>query len=116
MDVEIKEYLGEAYSPVVSFESWRVAVINYADRLKKENLTKLERHLLTDEVFILIKGRASLYVGVEKKEYPLELGKIYNVKQGIYHAISLEENAQVVVVENDNTGDDNSEKILGKLF
>jgi len=105
--IEILEYTGDGYSKVMSYGAWRVAIINYAERFDEKNLTKLERHLLTDEVFVLLEGNAILISDREK--YLMEAGKIYNVKAGIWHAISVSRDAKVLIVENENTCIDNTE-------
>ena len=50
--LEVREYKKEGYSPVVDYGAWRVAILNYNDQLLPENLTAMQRHNETDEVFI----------------------------------------------------------------
>lgn len=114
--IEIKEHTGENYLPVVRFGAWRVAVLNSHPRFHRENLF-LERHLLTDETFTLLKGSAALYVadGDETKIgtirlIPLEPLKVYNVPQGVWHAIETAEDTSVLITENDDTSPENSPK------
>lgn len=109
MGLEIYEFNGEGYKPMLDYNGWRVALVNSAERLLDRNICKMERHLETDEVFALISGQATLYIGQEKKKYIMELGKIYNVKCGEWHCISMTENSKVIVIENSNTGEKNSE-------
>lgn len=108
-DIEVFGYESEGYEPTMNYESWRVAFANYAERFDKEKFERLERHLLTDEVFVLISGGAELVIGKEMKRIPLENGKIYNVKKGAWHNILIEKDAKVLIVENHNTGLDNTE-------
>lgn len=105
--IEICEYTGEGFSKVICYQSWRVAIINYAERFDRENINRLERHLLTDEVFVLLSGEATL-VG-EQQELAMEPGKLYNVKAGEWHNIYVSRDAKVLIVENVETGPDNSE-------
>ena len=107
MDLEILEYTGCDYRPLVAYESWRVAMLNFGERFRK--VTKLERHMLTDEVFVLLHGEATLYIGKEQTPYRMEKNKVFNVKHAVWHAITTSEDAHVLVVENDNTSKDNSE-------
>jgi len=107
--MEIKEFNGEGYMPLTSFGGWCVAIANYAPHLRPENLCKMERHLETDEVFILLQGEACLYIGADKKQYKMEPGKIYIVKCGEWHCISMTGNSKVAIIENNGTGPDNSE-------
>ena len=111
--IEILDYEGEGYSTVMRYDSWRVAIINPSERFEEKNLDKLERHLLTDEVFVLLEGEAIL--ASETTRYQMEKHKIYNVRKGAWHAISLSKDAKVLIVENSETGKENSEyKIAGE--
>ena len=81
MDIEIFEYEDQGYDRTVSYGEWRVAIANYAEHFDKDKYGYLERHLLTDEVFVLLKGSATLITGKEFTKTPLESGKIYDVKK-----------------------------------
>ena len=62
MEIEIKEYEGAGYSPIITYDRWRVAVANYAEKFHPDNFSYMERHLQTDEVFILLQGIATLFI------------------------------------------------------
>lgn len=114
MDIEIKEYKEEGYSPVIDYESWRVAVLNYIDELEVPNLKTMQKHTLSDEVFVLLKGDFTLFTGGcgdrvgTISSVKLEPYKMYNVKAGVWHTHTLTEGTSVLIVENRNTCDDNS--------
>jgi len=108
-DLEIFEYTGEGYDPTMHFESWRVALANFGEHFDRERYTYLERHLLTDEVFVLLSGKASLVTGKEFSETVLLPHRIYNVKKGSWHALLMERDTKVLIVENHNTARENSE-------
>lgn len=103
---EIYEYDGIGYERTMNFESWRVALLNYEERF--DVITKLEKHVLTDEVFVLLQGSATLIIGEEQILEPLEHCKIYNVKKGVWHALKISKDAKVLIVENHNTSLDNT--------
>ena len=107
--LEILEYTGVDYKPVVYFEGWRVAYLNYSERFDPEKINKLERHMETDEVFVLLEGRATLLIGENAEEVPMEKNKTYNVKKGVWHTIATSRDAHVLIVENADTDDTNSE-------
>ena len=109
--IEISSHEDAGYKKILSFESWRVSLMNYADHLQEGKLKRIERHMLTDEVFVLLEGNATLYIDKEMKKYPMEKGKIYNVKAAAWHAISFSKDAKVLIVENENTSLDNTEYI-----
>ncbi len=110
-ELEILTHESEGYAPLMAHGGWRVALIRFREALRYGNAGMLERHTATDEVFLPISGRATLYIG--RAETPVEMhpGKVYNVKRGAWHKIRMAEDAVVAVVENDDTGDANTEKI-----
>ena len=107
LGLEIKEYNGEGYDRTLTYGAWRVAFLNHAERF--ENTTYLERHLLTDEVFVLLCGEAELLIGERGETVKMEPCKLYNVKVGVWHNIRVSRDAKVLVVENSDTGKENSE-------
>lgn len=114
MDIEIREYTDPGYAPVIDYESWRVAILNYIDELELPNLKTMQKHLLSDEVFVLLKGNFTLFTAGNGEEpgtvqsTRLELYKCYNVKAGVWHTHTLTENSSVLIIENSSTCDDNS--------
>ncbi len=67
-----------------------------------------ERHLETDEAFVLLEGKALLIE--DDTEYEMEKCKVYNIKKGIWHHIVVSPDATVLVIENSNTSPDNTER------
>lgn len=112
--LEVREYNGMGYKPVIDYESWRVAVLNYSDDMVSKEIDKMQRHDETDEVFVLLKGRCILFLGKGKEEitdiiaYDLKPYKIYNVKCSSWHTHILSEEAKVLIIENRNTSSENS--------
>jgi len=112
--LEIREFTGNGYKPVIDFSEWRVAILNYIDEIHPENIEKMEKHDETDEVFVLMKGQAILFLGegdqrvVKIFTQVLEPGKIYDVKQSVWHSVVLSLDGSVLIVENRNTGRENS--------
>lgn len=115
--LDIKTYSEEGYRPVIDYDSWRVAVLNYCDELLPENITKFQRHDETDEVFVLLKGSCILFIGEGDEEITeihaqsMEPLKLYNVKKSVWHSHSLSQEAMVLIVENRDTTDANSPEI-----
>lgn len=70
--LEILEYGGKGYDRTMHFGEWRVAFLNWAEKFDKGSDFPAERHLLTDEVFVLLAGSATLYIGAELA--PVRLG------------------------------------------
>ena len=107
--LEVTEYDGPGYKPLVDFNGWRVAVANYMPKLELSRLDFLERHLETDEVFVLLQGEGGLLIGKERLQVSLEIGKVCNVKRGIWHRVYMTPGAKVLIVENTDTGSHNTE-------
>jgi ureidoglycolate hydrolase len=112
--LEIREFTGIGYQPVIDFLAWRVAILNYIDEIHPEQIEAMERHNETDEVFVLIKGQGILFLGEGDERVAkihaqvLEPGKIYNVKQSVWHSVVLSRDGSVLIVENRDTSEVNS--------
>ena len=109
--IEILGYTGNGYKPLINYQGWRVAMLNYDKKFSK--VEYLERHTETDEVFVLLEGQASLFAAEafgEPVEYKMELGKIYNIKKNIWHHIVVTPETRVLIVENSDTGSENTER------
>jgi hypothetical protein len=112
--LDVREYDGDGYRPLVDYGAWRVALLRFADDMLPENIAHFQRHDETDEVFVLLQGRCILYVGEGEESidalYAEEMVplKVYNVKRSVWHNHTLSRDAVVLIVENQNTGDQNS--------
>lgn len=111
--IEIGTYDGADCRPVVAYEGWRVAFLNYAERFDRAHMAYLEKHELTDEVFVLLCGEAVLYLadGDEPKEIHavrMEPYKTYNVKKGVWHNVEVTRDTRLLIVENRNTSRENT--------
>ena len=114
--VEILQYEEPGYQPLVWFEGWRVAVLNYIpDEHRRQFISYLERHRQTDEVFVLLSGECSLYIGgaggapEDITLLPLEPNKLYNVRKGVWHSLIGEPGMSLLIVENADTSMENSD-------
>lgn len=112
--IELSQYTGEGYRPLVAFESWRVAVLNTDPGLLPERITHMQRHDRTDEVFVLLKGACTLILS-DDADAPTALygvrmqpGIAYTIKKGVWHTHTLAEDTSVLIIENDDTGEENS--------
>lgn len=114
--VEIKQYDGPGYLPLIDCNGWRVAVLNDDPQCyRKDKTTFLERHNETDEVFVLLQGECTLYIGDGKEDagtiepLVMEPLKLYNVKKGVWHNLLGAPGMALLIVENTNTCKDNSD-------
>jgi len=113
--IEIRDYKGKGYQPLIDFGEWRVAILRYLDEIRPDRINTMERHTETDEVFVLLNGRGILIMGGNEKEVHtiqpqvMESEKIYNVKRYAWHTILLSRDASVLLVENRDTDRHNTE-------
>ena len=104
--IEVRKHTAEGFKVMTEYGEWKVGILRYNERFSR--LGEMERHLLTDEVFVLVSGKATLYTESEAVE--MEQGSVYTVPVGVWHHIVVSEDASVVVVENRNTSIENTEK------
>lgn len=107
--MKIGEYEGEGCRRLIDGPSWTVAVINYAPRFDAANFVRMERHLRTDEVFVLISGKATLVVGDSANLLEMEPAKAYTIESGEWHHVFVSRDAKLLVVENSDTSPANTE-------
>lgn len=113
--IESSRYDGPGYSPVVDYDTWRVAFLNSDADYLPENIDFIQFHRFTDEVFVLIEGECVLFSFGNDETQPslpyavkLKPGVMYNVKKGVWHTHALGQNTKVLIVENRDTTNDNS--------
>jgi len=102
----IKEH---GYHPFLIKEGWQMAQLNYTEDQHINQITKLDVHLKTDEVFVSLEGNAVLIVASiinGELEFELELmqsNKIYNIPKDTWHNIAMEQGSEVLIAEKSNT-------------
>ena len=115
--LKIHQYLGVGYKPLVDYGEWRVAILRFIGELLPENISKMQRHDDTDEVFVLLEGHCILFLGEGGEQIThihaqdMEPLKLYNVKRSCWHAHTISEDASVLIIENRDTTDQNSPEI-----
>lgn len=111
---EIYSYEESGFSPLVFFNGWRVAMLNHQPSQERGMVPFMERHHQTDEVFVLLKGPATLLLAGygeapgDIEELPMEAGKLYNVPRDLWHAVLTRPQSKLLIVENADTGEANS--------
>ena len=112
--IEIRAHDGLDYKPLVDYQSWRVALMNYTPDLTPEKIDRMQKHTETDEVFVLMAGRCILFIGqggervTNVHAVDMEPYKLYNVKKGVWHSHTFSKDARVLIVENRDTVESNS--------
>lgn len=113
--LQVCDYEGEGFQPLVDFGTWRVAILRSRANTRAAGIADMERHMETDEVFVLSAGRAVLLIGGGGPALegvfpePMQLGKVYNIRRAVWHAALLSRDASILIVENQDTSPDNSQ-------
>ncbi len=104
--LEIYDWSGEGFEPLVFTDRWQAALLNWEPLFDRANLDEIERHNHSDEVFVLLRGRAVLFTrreGGELQAVEMAAGKIYNVPAGLWHNIVATRDVSFLIVENRDT-------------
>jgi hypothetical protein len=109
--VEVLSWQGQGFRPLVEFESWIVALMNWEQRFDLTGIGDIERHNETDEVFVLSHGKSVLFVVVEDRlrAYDMEPGVIYNVTKGTWHSVIGNKDTTWLIVESSTTSRKNTD-------
>jgi mannose-6-phosphate isomerase-like protein (cupin superfamily) len=103
--LEILSWTESGYKPLVFAAGWQVALMNWEPLYDLESAGEIERHNHTDEVFVLLTGRAVMIVvtpaGVQVED--MQPGVIYNVRKGVWHNNLSTRDASWVIVEDRDT-------------
>lgn len=124
------DYTEDGYAPIVDYGAWRVAILNYHQELLPENIARMHCHDETDEVFVLLQGQCTLYIGdpcsVPDSADPASAGvngitavhcvpmvphRAYTVRCGVWHSHTVSRDGKVLIVENRDTDDRNSREL-----
>ena len=99
----------DGFHPFMISDGWQVAQLNYMEEQHISNINKVDVHYQTDEVFVLLEGKAVLIAVVFEGDSPIfqiELMKkneTYNIPKNRWHNIAMEEGSKVLIVEKSNT-------------
>lgn len=113
--LELGEWRGPGYKPVLDFHGWRVAMLRHNDAFGLRGLKQVERHRNTNEVFILSEGEADLIIfsGEDTPEtgyvIPMKQSLAYNVPDYVWHHVVMSQDAHIILFERTETGVDTSD-------
>ncbi len=79
--LEIRTWRGKGYKPLVDFGGWRVAVFRFLEELCSDKIESMERHVETDEVFVLVEGRGVLVIGDVASRVDRALPKVMHIAE-----------------------------------
>ena len=99
------------FDNVFSNGNFKCAYITYSADYSFGEVTTMKRHNLTDEIFVLLTGKAVMLTIEDNAFIETELQKstAYNVKAGTWHYLAVTEDASVFVTENADTDSTNTD-------
>ena len=119
--IKVRKFDGGGFSRVYDNERFTVALKNAASENSKGAVKCLERHNETDEIFILLEGRAWMMEAevadgniTELIEIPMKQHVLYVIPQGVWHNTWMEDGAKFAIIENVETSYDNTDVIQFK--
>jgi hypothetical protein len=109
--VEVLSWEGLGFRPLVEFESWIVALMNWEPRFDLTGIGDIERHNETDEVFVLTDGLSVLFIVGDNglQVFDMKPGVIYNVTKGTWHSVIGNKDTTWLIVESSSTSRTNTE-------
>ena len=114
---KIQEYTyeGKGLTRVFENEKWTVGIKNWKPENDITGLTCLERHNITDELFILLAGRCTLLYANETEnglvidKVEMEPKKVYNIPTGLWHNTVTQPGVKLILVEDSACSGENSD-------
>lgn len=100
--LKIYEFQEEGYKPLLNTNEWTVACLNFLEDARANNVTLLERHTLTKEVFIPVMGEMELIIlnnSLRLEFVKMQIGKMYCVDKNVWHGLVMTEDAQCFIVK-----------------
>lgn len=115
---DIFELRGEGFKKILDFQAWRIARNGCRKGVNDRfSVTSMGRHRKTTETFVLLTGEAFLLTGGRQEDVgdircrKMEKERLYVVPEKMWHFLVLEEGALALIVENANTGTENSDVV-----
>ncbi len=110
----IKKYsdIGTGFFPTVISDTWQLCYVNPCEQYGE--LKVLKKHNDTDEVFVLLKGKAWLYTYENECVAAISMTPhvFYNIEKGTWHHLKINEGSLLIAAENKNVSSDNSERMV----
>lgn len=110
--IEIFNYEGPGVETAYNGDGRILGIKNYSDSNDLSGSLRLERHLQTDEQFLLFQGHCIIITEGSGRNWvltPMERAKVYNIPRGLWHTTVMSRDCRMVLVENSDTSTANSE-------
>jgi mannose-6-phosphate isomerase-like protein (cupin superfamily) len=109
--LQVSNWENEGYAPLVFSQGWQIAILNWEPCAEVDAINRVERHNLTDEVFVLWRGAGALVIATPEGLRVVDAvpGVIYTVTIGTWHSVIGTRDSSWVIVENKDTHLHNTE-------
>lgn len=114
--LSIAGFDGEGLMRVVESGDWFVGIKNWKPANDAAHFDCMERHMQTDEVFVLLEGGCTLLVDQSADNgcsdircVRMEKNKVYCIHPAVWHNTITTREAKLILMENRNTSMANSE-------
>ena len=115
MKITCAEYTGRGMQRVYENDQWTVGIKNWKPENDITGISNIERHNLTDELFVLVSGSCTL-VSAEETEGGLvfsatkmEKGKLYTIPATLWHNTVTVPDTKMILIEDPTTSNANSD-------
>lgn len=115
MKIESYKFTGEGMSRVYENKKWMVGIKNWKLANDIARIDCLERHNLTDELFVLISGNCTLLFaneeidGLRIEKVEMEPFKVYNIPATLWHNTITCKDTKLILIEDSSTSMKNSD-------
>lgn len=113
----IKELEANAsgFQPLFQNDHFMCAFITHSDKYSYGTVSVVKRHLGSQEVFLLLKGTASVFVADPewKSSWVVSLhpGRAYCIEAGVWHYLAISDDALLFVTENNDVNAENTDTL-----
>lgn len=115
MKIATYEFKAEGMKRVFENEKWTVGIKNWKPSNDITGIDCLERHNLTDELFVLTEGACTLIYAnetggnLELNSLVMEPNKVYNIPRTLWHNTITCKDTKMILIEDSSTSMENSD-------
>ncbi len=115
MEIQSYSFDGEGMSPVYKNGAWMVGIKNWKPANDLSAIDCIERHHLTDELFVLLSGTCTLLYAHEGDEglrfdtVVMEPFRVYSIPRSMWHNTITTRDTKLILIEDSSTSNENSD-------
>ena len=116
MEIQKYTYEGEGLIRVFENAKWMVGIKNWKPANDIMGINNVERHNMTDELFILLAGKCTLIFanetadgGLKFEKVEMEPKKVYNIPCTLWHNTVTQKDTKLALIEDSACGSANSD-------